>query len=210
MIGSKTKCFDCWRPGCLTLSLLLGACTGLHPAPAADVNSYVLEAKPLTNVARERRDIVLEVSAPRAWPGFETPQMAYVQRPYELDYFATNRWADTPSRMLGPLLARALEQTGSFRAVVQTPSAVPADVRAVGELIRLQQNFEVRPSQVELTLRMQLIDVRGRRTLASRTFEAMEIAPSDDAYGGVIAANRALQRILEQVAEFSVLETANR
>ena len=201
---------DCWRLAWLPLTVLLGACTGLHPAPAENVNTYVLEAKPLGNVARERRDIVLEVSAPRAWPGFETPQMAYVQRAYELDYFATNRWADTPSRMLGPLLARALEQTGSFRAVVLTPSVVPADVRVVSELVRLQQNFETRPSRAELTLRIQLIDVRGKRILATKLFDETENAPSDDAYGGVAAVNEALQRILEQAAKFCTVESGNR
>ena len=210
MIRSKTKRGDCRRLGWLLLPVLLGACTGLQPAPADNVNTYVLEARPLASVAQRRQGIVLEVSAPRAWPGFETPQMAYVRRPYELDYFATNRWADTPSRMLGPLLARALEQTGSFRAVLLTPSAVPADVRVVSELVRLQQNFEARPSRVELTLRMQLIDVRGQRVLATRLFDETENTSSDDAYGGVTAANLALQRTLEQVANFCIVESGTR
>jgi cholesterol transport system auxiliary component len=118
-----------------------------------------------------QRDLVLEVALPRAWPGFDTAQMAYVRQPYELDYFAASRWADTPPRMLGPLLARALEQTGSFRAVVQMPSTVPADFRVDTELVRLQQDFGVRPSRVELTLRVQLIDVRGKRVAATRVVE---------------------------------------
>jgi cholesterol transport system auxiliary component len=196
--------------GMLTLAALLGGCTGLRPAQVENGNTYVLAATPLANGARAKRDLVLEVSAPRAWPGFETPQMAYVQRHYELDYFATNRWADTPSRMLGPLLAQALEQTGSFRAVVQTPTVVPADLRVISELIRLQQNFGTHPSRVELTLRAQLIDVRGKRMLASRLFDETENAPSDDAYGGVTAANLALQRILEQVADFCVVGSGTR
>ena len=133
---------------------------------------------------------MLEVSAPRAWPGFDTAQMAYVRKPHELDYFATNRWADTPSRMLGPLLARALEQTGGFRAVVQAPSIVAADLRLVTELVRLQQNFATQPSRVEITLRVQLIDVRGRRVLATRDVRGDRKRAERDAYGGVIAANR--------------------
>jgi cholesterol transport system auxiliary component len=136
--------------------------------------------------------------------------MVYVRQPYELEYFATNRWADTPSRMLGPLLAQGLEQTGTFRAVVQTPSAVPADLRVDTELIRLQQNFSTRPSRVELTLRAELIDVRGKRVLATRLFEEAENAPTDDAYGGVTAANLALGRMLGQLADFCVVESDSR
>ena len=105
---------------------------------------------------------------------------------------------------------QALEQSGSFSAVVQAPSIVPADVRIVSELVRLQQNFEMHPSRIEIALRVQLIDVRTRRLLATRVFEATENAPSDDPYGGVIAANVALQRILEQVVTFSITEAGKR
>jgi len=136
--------------------------------------------------------------------------MVYVRHPYAVDYFAKSRWADTPSRMLGPLLAQALEQSGSFRAVVQAPGSVPADLRIETELVRLQHNVATRPGRVELTLRVQLIDVRGRRILATRVFDETEEAPSEDARGGVIAANSALQRLLEQFVDFCVVESEAR
>ena len=194
----------------LTLAMLVGGCTGLQPPRVESSNTYVLEAQPIAKTVRAKRDLVLEVGAPRARPGFETPQMVYVRQPYELEYFAANRWADAPSHMLGPLLAQGLEQTESFRAVVQTPSAVPADLRVDTELIRLQQNFATRPSRIELTLRAELIDVRGKRVLSTKLFDETEDAPTDDAYGGVTAANLALRRILEQLADFCVAESGSR
>jgi cholesterol transport system auxiliary component len=198
------------RLALLALVALACGCTALQPPQVESPNLYVLAAEPLRKAVRAPRDVVVEVTLPRAWPGFDTAQIVYVRRPYELDYFAASRWADTPARMLEPLLARALEQTGSFRAVVQTPSAVPADVRVDTELVRLQQHFGAPPSRVELTLRVQLTDVRGRRVVAARVFEETENAPSEDAAGGVVATNAALQRILEQVADFCVAESAER
>jgi cholesterol transport system auxiliary component len=38
--------------------------------------------------------------------------------------------------------------------------------------------------------------------LASAEFDETEAAPSDDPYGGVLAANRALGRLLERLAAF--------
>jgi cholesterol transport system auxiliary component len=191
----------------LALSVLFGGCTGLQPESAAPPSLHVLDARPTTVMATEKRDLVLEVSATRAWPGFDTPQMAYVKRPHELDYYASNRWADAPARMVGPLIARALEQSGGFRAIVQPPAVAPADLRLVSELIRLQQNFETRPSHIEFVLRVQLVDVRGKRVLATKTLEATETAASDDAYGGVAAANRALAGVLAEVAGFCIAES---
>lgn len=188
----------------LVAALLLAACGGLTAPQVASQNIYVLESGPAIQAAQVKRDLVLAVSAPRVLAGFDTPRMAYVQQFHELNYFATNRWADTPARMLGPLIAHALEQTESFRAVVQTSGAIPADVRLDTELVRLQQDFKTRPSRVQITLRAQLIDVRGKRLLAARQFDEVETAASDDAYGGVAAANRLVQRVLGELAEFCV------
>ena len=130
--------------------------------------------------------------------------MAYVQKTHALDHYATHRWADTPARMLGQLLTRTLEDTGSFSAVVQGPTGLPADLQLDTEIVHLRQSFLTKPSRVELTLRAQLVDVRARRVLATRYVEVAEDAPSDDAAGGVAAANAAVSRALAQVAAFCV------
>ena len=191
----------------LTATLLLAACSGLSAPHVASPNIYVLEQGTAIQAGQVKRDMVLAVSVPRVLPGFDTPQMAYVKQPYELNYFVTSRWADTPARMLEPLLAQAIAQTESFRAVVRTSGAIPADVRLDTELVRLQQDFKTQPSRVQLTLRAQLIDVRGKRLLAAQQFDEVETAASDDAYGGVTAANRLLQRMLGKVAGFCVNST---
>ncbi len=187
------------------------ACVACSVFPQGNVEPprlHLLDAVPDVAVAAERTDLVLEVEATRAWAGFDTDRMAYVQKPHAIEYFANNRWAEPPARMLDPLLVRTLERSGGFRAVVQAPGPVPADLRLVVEIARLQQDFQVKPSQVEIALHLQLVDIRGRRLLASRTLEAVEAAPAEDAYGGATAANRALQRALEQVVAFCIAESA--
>ncbi len=201
-----------WRTPCRTFLLLvsvllLAGCTGLSTQPVASQTIYVLEAQRATAPAPVKRNLVLAVSLPQARPGFDTPQMVYVRQPHELNYFVTSRWADTPARMLGPLLVQAMEQTGSFRAVVPAQGTVRADLRLDTELIRLWQDFAAKPSRVQLTLRAQLIDVRGQRVLAVKQFDDVENAASDDAYGGVTATNRVLQRMLDQLADFCVTES---
>lgn len=193
----------------LSAVTLLSACAGLQPQ-AEYLTTYVLDAQPAAAPQRPRRDVVLAVSAPWARPGFDTPRMAYVRRPHEVEYFARNQWADAPARMLAPLLAQALEQSGSLRAVVRAPSSAAADVRLDTELVRLLQDVSTRPSRVRFTLHAQLIEVGSRRVLATREFDEVENAPSDDAYGGVIAANRALERLLGRLADFCAEQSVGR
>ena len=208
---SLRRCMH-WRVpiAAFALSAMFASCAGLKPPEAEDLNIYVLDARPAINPRLPQRNVTLAVGVPRAWPGFDTSRIAYVRQPHELDYFATGRWADAPARMLGPLIAHALEQGGNFRAVVHNPSVVASDVRLDIELVRLQHEFVGGPSRVRIALRAQLIDLNARRMLATREFEEIEPAAADNIYSGVAAANRALERVLARLEEFCANAVADR
>jgi len=195
------------------LAALAAGCSVMPPAPADTPVLHVFDVSVATvaTVAAPaaRPALVLEVGTPRAAPGFDTAEMAYVQRPYSLDYFAVHRWVEPPAQMMAPLLVRALEGTGAFRAVVHGAGGVRADVRLDTEIVRLQQSFLTRPSRVELVLRAQLVDVGSRRVVATRTIEVAREAPTDDPEGGVAAANAALASVLAQVAAFAAASAAD-
>ena len=142
----------------------------------------------------------LVVNVPVAQPGFDGPHMAYMQRPYEVSYYATHQWADSPARMVTPVLIQALEQTGYWRAIVPMPTSVRGDHRVEIDQLELVQTFLQKPSQVRLALRVQVIKLPEYLVLGTRLFEVAEVASSDDAYGGAVAANRAADKLVREVA----------
>jgi cholesterol transport system auxiliary component len=143
---------------------------------------------------------ILVVNVPVAQPGFDTPRMAYTQRPYEVSYYATHQWADPPARMLTPLLVQALEQTGYWRAITSMPTSVRGDHRVDIDQLELVQTFLQKPSRVRVALRIQIIRLPEYLVLGTRQFEMVEEASNDDAYGGAVAANRAVERLVNEVA----------
>lgn len=144
----------------------------------------------------------LLVNLPQAEPGFETPRMVFLTRQYELEYYAKSQWADAPARMFTPLLVQALGRTGVWRAVIPFPGSVRGDYRLDSHGFALQQEFLQRPSRVRVTVRTQLVDLKESRVVGTRAFEATEEAPSEDAYGGVLAANRATATMLDHIASW--------
>ena len=144
----------------------------------------------------------LLVSAPLAEPGYETTKMVYLKRPYELEPYAVNQWADTPARMFASLINETLSRTGTWRAVVPLPSSIRGDFRLDMYGFALQQEFMQDPSLVRVRVRAQLIDVRESRVVGARAFETVENAPSGDAYGGVVAANRAVAVLIDEMASW--------
>ena len=200
--------------GALTTVALaaLGACSALQPSATPATTYYALsntsQPAPVVDKAlpapapTAARVPTLLINPPHAAAGFDSPRIIYLREPHKLEYFALSQWVEPPARMLGPLLAAAIEKTGAFRAVVLMPGAAAGELRLDTDIIRLQHEFLTSPSQVRLTLRATLVDDKTRRVLAWQEFDAVEPASSEDAYGGVLAANRAVQKVVNQLASF--------
>ncbi|HEU4385028.1 MAG TPA: ABC-type transport auxiliary lipoprotein family protein [Anaeromyxobacteraceae bacterium] len=181
---------------------VLAACVSVGAQKPEAVELYALDVD-FGPPAAAGTGPALAVPAPRAAPGFDSARLVYLRRPLELRHYARADWAEPPARMIGLLLVRALERTGRFQAVVAAPGGVAAGLRLETEVVRLQQEFTESPSRVRFTLRAQLADLGAGKVLGTRELEAVEPAPSEDAYGGVQAANRAVRRVLMEAASWS-------
>jgi cholesterol transport system auxiliary component len=162
--------------------------------------------------------LTLIVNPPHAASGFDSQRIIYARNAHQLEYFAHSEWVDTPARMLAPLIVNAMQRGGAFHAVVLTPSAAAGDLRLDSQIVRLLHEFDGKtggkpggqpdsqigaPSRVRFTLRAYLVDNSTRRVLAWREFDVTEPSASEDPLGGVIAANRAVRRVLQQLAAFA-------
>jgi len=191
------------------LVTFVGGCGVLGPRATPEPAVYSLEnlrieapAAPREPGPPSRTAPTLIVNPVHPAPGLDSQHILYVRDAHQLEYFAHSDWIDTPARMLTPLIVTAVQNSGVFLAVVQTPSDVAGDLTLTTELIRLQHDFGSQPSRVRITLRAYLLDTRTRKVLAWREFDESYAAPSESPQGGVVAANRAVQSALEQLGRF--------
>lgn len=187
---------------------LLAACAGsLLPKPASPPARFTLDAgtasPPSSNARAAAADApTLTVDLPRAASGYDSRRMVYLRRPQQLEAFAFNEWVEPPAQMLAPLLVRALQDSGGFRAVLRAPSAAAGGWRLETELLRLHQDFSQRPSQVRLSVRAVLLNSTTRQAVAWREFDVSVAAASDDPVAGAAAAQAAARQLLAEVATF--------
>ena len=184
-----------------------GGCAGLTPAATATQPSFYALDSVMAGTGTALHDATrnaptLLVSPPRAAAGYDSQRILYVRQPHKLEYFAHSEWIDSPARMLAPLLVTALSRGDGFRVVVPAQGSASADLRLDTEVLVLRQEFEGTPSRVRFVLRAALVGDATRRIVASRDFETLVAAPSEDPYGGVQAANRAVQRVLAELSDF--------
>jgi cholesterol transport system auxiliary component len=183
---------------------LAAGCTIFPEAPNQPVRSYVItrdfSADKWPSCTSPHG--VLVVSLPQEQGGTNTSGIAYLLRPHEIRYYAYNQWAESPARLLMPLMVQAMEKTNCWGTVTHAAAALRDDFRLDSEILQWQQEFFSNPSLVRLSFRAQLVESQKREVIAARRFEIIEEAPSGDAYGAVIASNRAVNRLLGEIAEW--------
>lgn len=185
--------------------IFLSACSPIATPP---LSRYLLGRLNLNTAlntkAVPKTRYTLLVSTPVASPGYRTSAMIYMRSPYELKAYANNRWVASPAQMLGPLFVQTLLYSSYFYAIVSPPFAGVTDYRLDIQVLKLQQEFMQPESQVRLAVQASLISSDRQRVLASRRFEVLLPAPGNNPYSGVLAANKAAERISSEVALFAV------
>jgi cholesterol transport system auxiliary component len=177
------------------------------PSGEPPMVSSLIDQLPSVLPQRPRSAATVVVLRPEARPAYDTTQMAYSLRPHHIAYFARNQWGETPPHMLQPLVVRALEGTGAFRAVITAPLAPAATYELSTEVLDLVQDFATEPPLLRMALRAQLREVEGQRRVAAREIVVQEPMREKSPAGGVAAANIAVQQALRDLSAF-VLEHA--
>lgn len=197
----------------MAISLLCG-CALMTPANTAPPNLYSFDNASVTVKTDSAAMIKIRaptiiVSIPHASAGFASHQIIYMRQPHKLEHFRQSEWIATPAAMLAPLITSALERSGQFSAVVQSPTSALSQLRLDVEIVRLQQEFFNVPSRVHFTLRAHILDTATRQVIAWREFDTVAPSNSEDPYGGVLAANSAVRAVVEELATFCVQVSGN-
>ena len=190
----------------IKLALVFGVywLTACAPIQNTVNNEYKLSSYSAKKMGSKPMPLSLLISQPDAMAGYQTEQMLYTDKPFELSHFAHSTWTSSPANMLYPLMVQSLQQTHVFFAVASGPDVDKADYRLDTQLMALQQNFLVKPSVLELTVNVMLTHIDDNRIVASTIIKERVPCPKDTPYGGVVAANRAAQAFVDKATLFVI------
>ena len=186
-----------------SLSFLLTSCSIFSPIKTEPTNTYVLASIPSVPKKKSKHPITLLVNYPQSMSMYNTSQMAYSTQQFQIAYFAKNQWAETPSQMLLPLIAKTLQNTHYFRQIITPGVLGQYDYVLNTQLLKMQQVFFGHSSTVEIVLRAQLINATNNRIVMTKDFSiTKEAFPTP--YGGVVAMNQAVSMLLSQLTLFLI------
>jgi cholesterol transport system auxiliary component len=186
----------------LMVVLLVSGCE-FSPVKSPQKNIYTLgQVNQVKSTRYSKTGKSLLVSMPIANPGYTSDKMKYIQTPYRIESFGLNRWVAPPVNMLAPIMAQAVRQTHYFKAVVEPPFSGLTDYDLQTQLVSFEQNFQQPVSRFVLIMQASLINSKTNRVMASRQFDAIIPAPGNNPFSGVLAANKAVAKVSQKIAQF--------
>lgn len=188
-----------------SMCIAIQGCAFLSPANV-DIEKSVLNQVPAAVPQRATDRGTVLVFTPATMPVYDTVLMAYRTRPRDIAYFSLRQWGATPSQMIQPLVVATLEKTHSFRVVVVPPYNGPYEYSLRTEIVDLIQDFTPTSATLVLSLRVQLAGYGASGVIATRDISVREPMLQMNSRAGVVAANAATAKALQQMAEF-VLES---
>lgn len=183
------------------MGFLLVSCSSIK-TPVTD--QYRLSAYSQIKYNKHPTAHSILVNKAEAVAGYQTEQMLYMKKPYELSAFSYNAWVDPPADMLFPLFVQSLQASGYFFAVASSPTAESTDYRLDSQLLELHQNFLHNPSVIELKVKVVLTQVTANQVIASAVIKEQIPSPNNTPYGGVVAANKATELMTKAVTRFVI------
>jgi cholesterol transport system auxiliary component len=187
--------------GLCLISLLLVACS---PVKIPATNQYQLTSYSNKQLTKHPQHVALWVTQPDAAAGYQSEQMLYVNKPFQLESFVKNSWSNPPADMLYPLMVQSLQKSGVFYAVLSSSYSQGADYRLDTQLLSLEQSFLRRPSVLQFSAKLVLTRVSDNKVMGSKIISLQIPCPADNPYGGVVAANQVTRQFTARMSEFVV------
>lgn len=193
--------------GVLLSMMTLSGCSFLSPVKTGPETGYVINKTPANVVKSRRHSAVLLVMNPDINPVYNSTRLAYTVRPYQITYYSSSHWVDTPSQMFAPLIAQTLQKTNRFKSIVTPPFTGQYHYALRTQIKTLLIDYTRTQPALQLTIQAQIISGYNGNLLSSRDFSAAIPLPQHSPYGAVYAANCAAEKVLREMAAWVVKST---
>jgi cholesterol transport system auxiliary component len=180
---------------------IVSSCSLFSPINVKQSNQYVLNKLPNLPPQSRHRTTIL-IAPPMTRPIYNTTQMIYTDKQYQVKYYVKNEWAETPSQMLKLLLVQSLQKTHYFRSVVTLPYSGEYDYVLNTTILDFQQDFTAEQPMMKILVDVKLVRASNNRLIASTHFSLAAPMSHASPYAGVIASNQAVAVLLNRIALF--------
>jgi len=181
---------------------LLAACAFSSPPERLHYQINPAEVLPQVAPAATKSPDILRIAAPKGDFGLASDGIQIQTADLNITKIENAAWVEPLNKMLEPLLVQSLENSGLFTAVVDddSPATASLELQTSIERFTLVYPADSSPPHVEVTLRVNLIQLPENKLISSRRFSASEPVQTVRITYIISAFEHALSRCLAQLA----------
>lgn len=177
-------------------ALEVSGCSAVSKA-SAPLDAYTLQPLPATGGRGGSRHLVVDL--PTASGALTTDRILIKPNPLQAEYLPKGRWVDPVPQLVQTLLVASLQNAGGFRLVGRDAAGLTPDFVALAEVNAFQAEAPAPGSTTTLVrvgLTLSLLSATDNRLIATRRFDATQMATSTDALTLVTAFDAATRQVL--------------
>jgi cholesterol transport system auxiliary component len=194
-----------------SVACLLTGCAGLATLTTATTPTdlYLLTPKSTFDASLPRLRQQIVVAEPTATAAVSTDRIAVMPTPLQVEYLPGARWVDLAPVIIQALLIESYENTGKVDAVGRSAIGLRADYLIVTDVREFQARVPPNAPpdsllEVQVRLNIKVIDADLDQIIASRSFEKIVSAKSDEAADITEAFDDALGSTMRDSIEWSI------
>jgi len=184
--------------------IFISACSPMSPVKMPKEKSYALDSVSKNRIRAFPTNKTILVSIPTASPGYQTSDIVYIERAYQLNRYTKNKWVAKPSKMFKSLLMQSLRNTNYYKAVVTVPFAGISNLRLDTQIIEIAQHYSPNSNYARVVVKADLISTSTNKVVSSRSFESSVPIQENTPYAVVVSSNRAVGKILNNIINFTI------
>jgi cholesterol transport system auxiliary component len=192
-------------PKCLAVVLafaFLAGCINLKQ-PSYKIDYFALEYEPRPVGNLKPLSHVLKVNRFRADPVYNTTQMIYRDGPFKREAYTYHKWRTNPGDLVSSLLARDIQRSGLFKAVVPHESRLSATYVLEGSVDEFLESNRDGALQAVLTVTTTLVAAGERdmtkNVLFQKTFHATKPFKEKSPQGLAEAMSQAMAQVSQDI-----------
>lgn len=182
----------------------LSAC-GILPEPAPQ-DIYRLPPSRVADGGAEHRELSLRVQRPSANELLSTTRIVVVPQGHQLNVYPNVRWSSPAPALWRDHLLEAFANDGRITRLSSGREQLRADVELGGTLRAFQVEYAAGVPEVRIRLDAHLVEISGKRIIATRRFAVREAVEGEQVPAVVDAFGRASDALAAELIEWTVAQ----
>ena len=141
----------------------------------------------------------IKVTYPQSLRENMSQKMNFSYSTYERGTYQNSEWSNHLSKLLQVTIIEVLDDSQLFKAVFSDTSSLKVNYRLESNIFAFEHRVRAKQSQAIISMQFTLIDGDTGKLLKSKKFSYKEPTLSLDAEGYVIATNRVLNRLSQDL-----------